>query len=65
MSKANSKGQRKAQKYVEKINNAIWATVKHIVVSLEEEDSDLDLFWTPLKKSFKSHIKGTRGSNVS
>jgi hypothetical protein len=43
-SKANS---RKGKRYVEKISNAMWATLKHIVVSLEEEDFDLDLFWTP------------------
>jgi hypothetical protein len=44
--KANS---RKGKRYVEKISNIMRATLKYIVVSLEEEDFDLDLFWTPPK----------------
>jgi hypothetical protein len=50
MLKANSKAtSRKGKRSVEKISNVVWATLKHIVVSLEEEDFDLDLFWTPPK----------------
>jgi hypothetical protein len=45
-SKANS---RKGKRHVEKISNIVWATLKCIVASLEEEDSNLDLFWTPPK----------------
>jgi hypothetical protein len=50
MLKTNSKeNSRKGKRYVEKISNAVWATLKYIIVSLEEEDFDLDLFWTPPK----------------
>jgi hypothetical protein len=43
MSKTNSKSPRKGTRYVEKIN-IMWAIVKHIATSLEEEDFDSDFF---------------------
>jgi hypothetical protein len=44
MSKTNSKSPRKGTRYVEKINNIMWAIVKHIVASLDEEDFDSNFF---------------------